>query len=126
MKKVLIVDDDANIGEIIMEYLKEVDNIETSFTPFSSKAITLLQEKHYDLLITDILMPEVNGIELTEFVFKNLPSTKVLACSGGGDSGSLVAGMALDQALEEGAHNALMKPFDKEELLTKVRDLLKG
>lgn len=123
-KSILVVDDDTDIGEIICEYLKE-DGYQMTFEPSSTKAIDLLKTQTFDLIITDVLMPEVNGIELTEFVFNNYPQTKVLACSGGGASGKLVAGMALDQALEEGANNALMKPFTEEELKTKVANLLR-
>lgn len=126
MKKVLVVDDDPSIGEIILEYLKDFKEVEAQFTPFSTRAVKILEESEIDLVITDLLMPEINGIELVEIIFKNHPKTKVLACSGGGDSGALVAGIALDQAISEGAHNALMKPFTREELLTKVKDLLKS
>lgn len=125
MKKILVVDDDKGIGEVITEYLSANENYEVTYTSSGTEALKMLNDIGYDLLITDLLMPEVNGIELTEFVFDNGLPTKVLACSGGGNSGSLVAGMALDQALQEGADNAIMKPFTEEELLTKVKNLLK-
>ncbi len=126
MKKVLVVDDDPSVGEVITEYLKDFKEVESEFTPFSQNAVKLLKEKEFDLVITDLIMPEINGIELIEYIYKNHPNVKVLACSGGGDSGALVAGIALDQALTEGADNALMKPFTRDELITKVRDLLKS
>lgn len=125
MKKILVVDDDTDIGEIISDYLSDNQNFDVTFTSSGTEAMKLLNDGQYDLLITDMLMPDVNGIELTEFVFENHPKTKVLACSGGGTSGALVAGMALDQALQEGADNAIMKPFTEEELLTKVKNLLR-
>lgn len=123
-KSILVVDDDTDIGEIICEYLSAA-GYEMSYEPSAKKAMEILSQSKFDLVITDVLMPEVNGIELTEHVFNNYPDTKVLACSGGGTSGKLVAGMALDQALEEGANNALMKPFTEEELKTKVANLLR-
>ena len=121
---ILVVDDDKDIGEIICGYLSEV-GYEMFFEPSGKNAIELLTKQKFDLVITDVLMPEINGIELTEHIFNNYPETKVLACSGGGTSGKLVAGMALDQALEEGANNAIMKPFTEEELKTKVANLLR-
>lgn len=124
MKNILVVDDDENIGEVILGYLTEGSQYNVTYASSASLAIKMLEETHFDLVITDMLMPEVNGIELTEIIFNRFPKTKVLACSGGGNSGKLVAGMVLDQALEEGADNALMKPFTEEELRTKVRNLI--
>jgi CheY-like chemotaxis protein len=124
MKNILVVDDDRDIGEIIQEYLSENPNYEVLFDDCAQKAIERLKGQSFDLVITDMLMPDMNGIELTEYIFQNYPNTKVLACSGGGTSGKLVAGMALDQALQEGADNAIMKPFTEEELIAKVSNLI--
>ncbi|MCF8059563.1 MAG: response regulator [Bacteriovoracaceae bacterium] len=122
MKKILVVDDDKDIGEIISEFLSEYD---VTYIGEAKEAIKILETVTFDLVITDLLMPDINGIELTEHIFNNYPKTRVLACSGGGSSGKLVAGMALDQALQEGADNAIMKPFTEEELKAKVSNLLK-
>lgn len=124
MKEILVVDDDKDIGEIIIEYLSQTNKYNLTFTASGEDALELLRNRHFDLLITDLLIPDLNGIELTEFAYENLPKMKVLACSGGGNSGAFVAGMALDQALDEGAHSAIMKPFSEEELLSKVKSLL--
>ena len=124
MKKILIVDDDSDILEVIEVYLSSNPNYEIETCTSGEKAKELLVQNEYDLLITDMIMPDTNGIELTEFTFKNCEKTKVLACSGGGDSGKLVAGLALDQAMTEGAHNAILKPFTEEELITKVKNLI--
>jgi CheY-like chemotaxis protein len=124
MKKVLIVDDEHEVANLIKETLDEEKLYETMLTFSSLEAIEILKGSHFDLVITDMIMPDLNGIELTEHIYSNYPKVKVLACSGGGDSGKLVAGMALDQALEEGADNALLKPFTTEELLTKVKNLI--
>ena len=124
MKTILVVDDDKDIGEIITEYLSAHDEYEVTYVENALAAMNLLKRESFNLVITDMLMPDINGIELTEHIFTNYPKTKVLACSGGGSSGRLVAGMALDQALQEGADNALMKPFTEEELKAKVSNLL--
>jgi CheY-like chemotaxis protein len=123
MKKILIVDDEQEVAELIEETLNQEDDFEAKAIFSSLEAIKLLEDNQYDLVITDVIMPDLNGIELTEHIFKHYPKTKVLACSGGGDSGKLVAGMALDQALNEGADNALLKPFTSEELIVKVKNL---
>lgn len=124
MKSILVVDDDETIGEIICEYLGE-EGYDLTYESSSELALEKLTKQNFDLVITDLMMPGLNGLELTEHIFKNFPQTKVLACSGGGQSGKLVAGMALDQALQEGASNAIMKPFSAEELKIKVANLLR-
>lgn len=123
MKKVLIIDDDKDICEVIATYLSEFE-IDISITYDAKSAIGLMSEKEFDLVITDILMPELNGIELTEIIHRDFPKVNVLACSGGGESGKLVASLALDQAMEEGATNAILKPFSQEELMAKVGRIL--
>ena len=124
MKKVLVVDDEKEVAEFILEVLLEEKEFEATAVYSAHEAIKMLVANEFHLVITDVIMPEINGLELTEHIFNNYPDIKVLACSGGGESGKLVAGMALDQALEEGADNALLKPFSSEELLMKVRRLI--
>jgi CheY-like chemotaxis protein len=124
MKKILVVDDHQNILEIIEGYLESVTDYQVTTLDHSPTALKKVQEEDYDLLITDILMPEMNGIELIDQVRKIKPELRILACSGGGESGALVAGLALDQALSEGAAVALLKPFTQEELLAKVQQLI--
>ncbi len=74
-----------------------------------------------DLMITDILMPEREGIETILTVRKLHPGLKILAISGGGRTGRLDF---LEVAKKFGAHATLQKPFDKKALLTAVRALL--
>lgn len=129
MKQILIVDDESDVGEtiqgIIESYSENDGDYQSKFVTSAKQAQDLLKTEKFDLVITDLLMPDTNGIELTDFIHRNHPHIKILACSGGGKSGPLVAGMALDQALEEGADNAILKPFSPEELMTKIANLLK-
>ena len=72
-----------------------------------------------------MVMPEMNGIELTMKIVDNFPQTKVIALSGGGDSkNKMVANLGLNQALEMGAISACLKPITKEDLLKEVNKLL--
>ena len=124
-KKVLIIDDDQNILDVMSGYFESDDTFEghTSISP--QAGLERLASEQFDLLITDIIMPELNGLELIEKVKKLYPDLKILACSGGGNSGAVVAGLALDQAINEGACSAIPKPFTEEEFMTKVRSVLK-
>lgn len=124
MKKILVVDDQQHVLDVIEGYLTDGHPYSVTTTTNAIEATGLIEENDFDLLITDILMPDLNGIELIDKVRQIKPGLKILACSGGGDSGALVAGLALDQALNEGAALALLKPFTEEDLLSKVQQLL--
>jgi len=125
MKKLLIIDDDKNILEIFQDSLEDFKNLEITTALSGDLAKALLEKNAYDLVISDILIPGINGLEIINFIRENFPKTKVIACSGGGESGSILAGIALDQAIDQGALSALMKPFTTEELRKKVVDTLK-
>jgi len=122
-KQILIVDDDPDIIDVIEGYLEAVPcHIHKAIS--GQSAIETLAKNSIDLLITDVIMPDMNGIMLCEYTHKHFPNIKILACSGGGNSGKLVASMALDEILDHGAHKAIMKPFSEEEFLRKVHALL--
>ena len=68
----------------------------------------------------------LNGLELISKIREVCTNQKILAFSGGGEAGSaVVAGLALDQALNEGACSAITKPFTEEQLIEKVRLILR-
>ena len=74
-----------------------------------------------DLVITDILMPEQEGIETIRVLRKEFPQIKILAISGGGKKGTLEV---LPAARAFGAHRTVAKPFERKELLDAVKDLV--
>ena len=86
------------------------------------EAIKLLARQSFDLVLTDMLMPGSDGIELLSSIRKSRANTRVLAMSGGG-----MIGVAdyLKVAKKLGAHGVLEKPFTSEMLLSTVADLLK-
>jgi two-component system, cell cycle response regulator CpdR len=123
MKRILIVDDQFDVAETINEMIHSYGGYDSKFVTQAKEAISLLEAEKFDLVIADLIMPEMNGIELVDYISKVHPKIKILACSGGGESGAFVAGMALDQALDEGADNALLKPFSSQELMDKIEHL---
>ncbi len=84
MYKVLLVDDEVLIREAISENIKwkELGYDFLGACENGKEAIAKIQEEAVDLLITDICMPYVDGIELTKFVYEKYPSTKVIIVSG--------------------------------------------
>ncbi len=87
------------------------------------EALEKLKKHPYDLLITDILMPDVDGLEVIDEAVESNPDISILAISGGGpdkDGGDL-----LDAALSSGADAILQKPFRPDELARTVVALLR-
>ncbi|MCP4911658.1 MAG: response regulator [Oligoflexia bacterium] len=123
MKKILIVDDEANVLEAYQEFLAQ-DPFEVKCVQDTSSALYELDREDYSLLISDILIDEENGIDLIEEVREKYPHIKILAVSGGGDAGKFLAGMALEKAVELGADKGLIKPFEEEKFRSLVKRLI--
>ncbi|HLO31300.1 MAG TPA: response regulator [Anaerolineales bacterium] len=112
MRQVWIVDDDEEMNRAIGLMLKVLDCEVMAFHSARSAVQTLLTGKTLDLLILDINMPEVSGLDMLEFLrrreeWKELP---VIMLS------SEAAESTVDQALQLGADSYLMKPVTIEEL----------
>ncbi|MBI5953224.1 MAG: response regulator [Chloroflexi bacterium] len=112
MKQVWIVDDDEEMARAVSLMLKLLECETRHFIHPRIAAQALLAGGHPDLLILDINMPEVNGLDMLEFVrrrkeWKNLP---VIMLS------SEAADVTVDKALEMGADGYVMKPVTIEEL----------
>jgi two-component system response regulator HydG len=82
------------------------------------EAVLLLKKTKYDLLITDLMMPEGTGFEVIQHLRKRKTDIPVLICSG------YVAEKGAGKSLEGFRYSALSKPFRPEDLLTTVRNLL--
>lgn len=109
--KILLVDDEIDIQDILSDALKihGFDNIKTIGN--GAKALELLEQEDFDLIISDFLMPEINGLELFQRSKKLLPrSPKFLMLTG-------MNSLELDQQEMEVMH----KPFPIRDLIEKVQ-----
>jgi CheY-like chemotaxis protein len=112
MKQVWVVDDDEEMTRAIELMLKLLDCEVTSFFNARSAAQTLLSGKSPDLLVLDINMPEVTGMDLLEFL-RRRPEWKALPVV---MLSTEAADVVVDQALAMGADAYVMKPVTIEEL----------
>ncbi|MDV7338267.1 response regulator [Terasakiella sp. A23] len=122
MAKLLIVDDDMSILLIMKTALAEA-SFQVQSAESGADALKMLKKSKYDLLITDILMPEIDGLAVIDEAIAENPDISILAISGGGadkDGGDL-----LDAALTSGADAILQKPFRPDELVRTVKALLR-
>ena len=120
MHRILVVDDEKQIRELLRQLL-EGQGYEVVEAPDGVIALQLFRENPADLVITDIIMPEKEGIR-TIFDLKNdYPDVKIIAISGG----SRVEPQAyLETAEAFGAIKTFSKPFNTKELLKAVKELL--
>lgn len=120
MKNVLVVDDDPSIRAIIRLFL-EAAGYDVSEAADGRRGMRALAEMPVDLVILDIFMPEMDGLEVLQQLREHCRACKVMAISGG----SAKVGMdLLGHATIFGADTVLEKPFDEATLLTKVRELI--
>lgn len=121
VKTVLIVEDSSMTRSMIRALLEEMDDIDTVEAASGFEALKLLPSNTYDLIITDINMPDINGLELINFIRKNdrykeIPLMIVSTEKSEDDR---------RRGLEIGANDYVTKPFKPDQFQGKVKNLLK-
>ncbi|MDP2876459.1 MAG: response regulator [Holophaga sp.] len=120
MPRILVTDDNAAIRTLLTEIL-EGNGHEVETASDGVGALKCRQNQTFDVLITDIFMPEKDGIELIMEVKTRFPDLKVIAISGGGPG----VGMdLLNPARRLGAKRILRKPVSRADLLQAVNEVL--
>ena len=120
MARILVIDDEAPVCAAI-EALLEGAGHDVNCAVDGMEAIVMHQAACFDLVITDIIMPVMEGIETIRAIRKVSPEIGIIAMSGGG---SLDTKLILRAAAMLGADAIFKKPFSNAELLAKVAELL--
>ena len=118
MKKlsILILDDAPDVCSLLSHWLRAHH---TACVHSGADALTALSLLHFDLIITDIHLPDVSGLDVIRTVKQSQPWVKVLAISGGSRYLSAAAGVS--QASDIGADGVILKPFDEERLQLRIK-----
>jgi len=122
MSHILVIDDDIDLRVIFQEALR-AEGYEVSVAADGAQGIALQRKQRASLLITDIFMPDKDGLETIRDFREEFPSVPIIAISGGG---SLKIGGSLFTAKELGAAVILRKPFEMSDLLRSVAAVLNG
>ena len=118
-EKVLLVEDQKELRDLLKKTLLKY-GFQVWVAPDGNEALRLIKENsvQFEIIVTDIVMPEMSGVELAEHVSKLLPETKILFMSGYYD------GQAKGLRLKTGQSDFLHKPFTPKELVQSLRQLL--
>ena len=114
--RILIAEDEEITLNNLVETLRD-EGYDVVGTRDGIGAVQRLDSEQYDVLITDIKMPDVTGIELLDRVKEKYPSTEVIVITGFGSIGSAV------DAMRKGAMDYITKPFDLDELALRVKKI---
>lgn len=116
--KVLVVDDDAAVRDLVAAML-ESGGYPVAVASNGREALAMLASEGFEVIITDLVMPEQEGIETIKLIRRDYPAVKVIAMSGafGGDY-LRIAGYL-------GAHGTISKPLRIQTVLDTVKNVLK-
>ena len=120
-KKVLVVEDSASMRSLIASTIEELDDYEVVEAGNGFEALKALPSQKFDLIVTDINMPDINGLEIISFVrnnasYKNIPLVIVTTEKGEGDR---------KKGIDLGANAYITKPFDPKILKDVIEKIFK-
>jgi len=115
---ILLVEDEENLQEALKLNL-ELEGYEITGAWDGAEALQAVQKEYFDLIILDVMLPEIDGITVCETIRLSNPDIPILILSAKNSSADRVLG------LKKGADDYLTKPFNLEELLIRVNNLIK-
>ena len=119
--QVLIVDDHAIVRDGIRSLLSTIDDMDVVGEAATGKeAITLFNRLHPDIVLMDLVMPEMDGIQAIEAIMKRNPAAKILVLT------SFATDDKVFPAIKAGASGYLLKDSDSEELVRSIREVQRG
>ena len=116
-QQILIVDDELSLLEFL-ELMLSREGYKVSCAQSGKKAISMIKKKHFDLLLCDSSLGDINGIDVLRAAKKQNPHTVVIMISGYASAETTV------EAMNEGAYGYIPKPFDNEALKQTIKNSL--
>lgn len=130
MVNILLIDDEPDVRDSVAKVLGR-EGFSVVSVENARQGLEALEQQSFDVLITDIIMPGMDGVEAIRDVRKKNPDIRILAISGGGNFGkkhyqpeAITTTAYLQAATEAGANWVLTKPFERSDLVDAVNGLL--
>lgn len=115
---ILVVEDDQRVAELIKRGLEE-NGFSVTLAYDGLSGNKLIHQNQYDLIITDVILPKIDGLDLCKLIKENNPDLPIIMLTALGTTDDKVEGF------DAGADDYLVKPFEMRELLARIRVLLK-
>jgi DNA-binding NtrC family response regulator len=115
--RVLVVDDEDALRMVLGSELSS-SGYDVSTASDGDEAISMVQNKKFDLVLLDIKMPKVDGFEVLKYIKKNIPKVKVIMLTGFADLKNAI------ESKKHGAEDFVSKPYDLVDLLTTIERVL--
>ena len=116
--QILVIEDEDRVASLIKKGLEEM-GLSATIAPDGLTGKQLALQDEFDLVITDILLPGINGIDLCKEIRKAMPDMPIIMLTAMGTTDDKVEGF------DAGANDYLVKPFDFRELYVRIRELLR-
>lgn len=130
MNKILVIDDEEDI-RVVMQQVLELEGYEVAVAADGQEGLGILEDQQTDLVITDVIMPGMDGVATLEKIKERWPDMPVIVISGGGNvspmeyqPSAIATNAYLASAAQAGAAMSMTKPFERKELLDAVSGLL--
>ena len=117
--KILLIEDDYLLANLVKQALKEQQNYIVDFASNGHDGLELANSFEYDLILLDLILPKLNGLEVCQTIRSKGDRTPILLLTAQDTTSKKVSG------LDAGADDYLVKPFEVEELLARIRALLR-
>lgn len=115
--RILVVDDEEALRTVLSSELTGA-GYEVSSAADGDEAISIVQNKKFELILLDIKMPKVDGFEVLKFVKSNYPAIKIIMLTGFADLKNAI------ESKKQGAEDFVSKPYDLVDLLTTIERVL--
>ncbi len=117
-KKILIVEDDLNMGFLLVNFLQD-ENFKVKLCKDGFEGLTMAQKEHFDLCLLDVMMPKLDGFGLAKAMRKKGVTTPFIFLTAKSMKEDKLSGYSV------GAEDYITKPFDEDELLCKIKVILR-
>lgn len=118
MKNILIIEDDPSIVTLVSIHLKDI-NCELTKAYNGFDGLELVKSNHYDVIILDIMLPDINGVEICKRIRADKNNTPIMMLTARSEEIDKIIG------LETGADDYLTKPFSIREFIARVKALMR-